>query len=151
MSLVQEEMADPIAQEFGAIYQEQELGIPLETCLEHLTQRVACDDLRFFALSINIQRETGGDLAEVLDKSGYVIRERFRILGQVKALTAEGRLSGWILVGLPFVMYAVIRSMNPEYAALLTETQSGHKMLMFAGIMLVMGMISIKKIVTIKV
>lgn len=151
LQLVHEEMADPIALEFGAIYQEQELGIPLDTCLQHLTDRVACPDLRFFAVAIGIQRETGGDLAEVLDKSSYVIRERFRILGQVRALTAEGRLSGWILVALPFVMFGVIRSLNPEYASLLTETQTGHRLLMFAAVMLVIGMAVIKKIITIKV
>lgn len=151
LQMVGDEMPDPIAVEFRATYQEQQLGIPLETCLTHLCNRVACGDLRFFSLSILIQRETGGDLAEILDKSAYVIRERFRILGQVKALTAEGRLSGWVLVALPLVMFAVINVINPAYAALLLETRMGHFMLIFAGIMQTAGAVAIKRIVTIKV
>ncbi len=151
MKMVADEMPDPIAIEFGATYQEQELGIPLETCLNHLTERVNCNDLRFFALAVMIQRETGGDLAEVLDKSGYVIRERFRILGQVQALTAEGRLSGWVLTALPPAMFVVINALNPEYARLLIESHMGNLMLVFAGIMQILGMIAIHKIVAIKV
>ena len=104
MHVVAEEMPAPIADEFNRVYEEQNLGIPIEDALKSMCERVPNLDLRFFVTSVGIQRQTGGDLAEILDKIGYVIRERFRILGQVKALTAEGRLSGVILIALPFVL-----------------------------------------------
>src|SRR6516225_3829292 len=94
MHVVAEEMPSPIAEEFGRVFEEQNLGISVEDSLKALCERVPNLDLRFFATSVMIQRQTGGDLAEILDKIGYVIRERYRILGQVKALTGEGRLSG---------------------------------------------------------
>ena len=93
LHVVAEELPDPIAKEFRRCYEEQNLGIPLEDTLKGLCERVPNLDLRFFVTSVAIQRQTGGDLAEILDRIGYVIRERFKILGQVKALTAEGRLS----------------------------------------------------------
>jgi len=97
MHVVAEEMPQPIAKEFGRVYDEQNLGIPLEDCLKGMIERVPNLDLKFFVTSVAVQRQTGGDLAEILDRIGYVIRERFKILGQVKALTAEGRLSGIVL------------------------------------------------------
>lgn len=151
LKFVAEEMGEPIAAEFGATHREQELGIPLEACLKHLSNRIACEDIRFFALSIIVQRETGGDLAEVLDKCAHVIRERYRIFGQVKALTAEGRLSGYVLSALPVIMFFAINVINPEYSKQLVNTQTGHHMLIFACIMQLLGMLVIKKIVTIKV
>src|SRR5262245_16608299 len=90
MHVVAEEMPAPVADEFLRVYEEQNLGIPVEEALKSMCDRVPNLDLRFFVTSVLIQRQTGGDLAEILDKIGYVIRERFRILGQVKALTAEG-------------------------------------------------------------
>src|SRR5581483_10250757 len=88
MHVVAEEMPSPISDEFGRVYEEQNLGIPIEDALKSMCERVPNLDLRFFVTSVAIQRQTGGDLAEILDKIGYVVRERFRILGQVKALTA---------------------------------------------------------------
>src|SRR5437660_6858294 len=102
---VSEEMPNPIAKEFGRVYEEQNLGIPLEEAMLNMCERVPNLDLRFFVTSVAIQRQTGGDMAEILDKIGYVIRERYRILGQVKALTGEGRLSGIVLMGLPFALF----------------------------------------------
>ena len=89
----------PIADEFGRVYEEQNLGIAVEDAMRSMCDRVPNLDLRFFVTAVAIQRQTGGDLAEILDKIGYVVRERFKILGQVKALTAEGRLSGVVLIG----------------------------------------------------
>ena len=91
MHVVAEEMPAPISEEFGRVYEEQNLGIPVEDSLRNICDRVPNLDLRFFVTSVAIQRQTGGDLAEILDKIGHVVRERYRILGQVKALTAEGR------------------------------------------------------------
>jgi tight adherence protein B len=151
MHVVAEEMPAPIADEFGRVYDEQNLGIPIEESLKNLADRVPNLDLRFFVTSVGIQRQTGGDLAEILDKIGYVIRERYRILGQVKALTAEGRLSGVVLIALPFALFGYMLNAKPDYIESLWTTEVGRKMSMFAIIAQVLGAIVIKKIVNIKV
>jgi tight adherence protein B len=151
MHVVAEEMPAPISVEFGRVYDEQNLGIPLEEALKNMTERVPNLDLRFFVTSVAIQRQTGGDLSEILDKIGYVVRERYRILGQVKALTAEGRLSGVVLIALPFVLFFVMLHLKPDYVAVLWTERAGIKMSVFALIMQVLGAIVIKKIVDIKV
>ena len=99
--VVADEMAPPIAVEFGRVYEEQNFGIPIEDALSGLAERIPTMDVRFFVTAVVIQRSTGGDLAEILDKIGRLIRERFQILGQVQALTGEGRLSGICLLALP--------------------------------------------------
>ncbi len=101
MHVVAEEMPAPIGNEFGRVFEEQNLGIPLEEALRNMSERVPNLDLQFFVTAVVLQRQTGGDLAEILDKIGYVIRERFKIWGQVQALTGEGRLSGIVLLALP--------------------------------------------------
>src|SRR5262245_61875115 len=151
MHVVAEEMPSPIADEFGRVYEEQNLGIPIEDALKSMTDRVPNLDLRFFVTSVAIQRQTGGDLAEILDKIGYVIRERFRILGQVKALTAEGRLSGVVLIALPFGLFAFMLHIKPDYVQALWTKDLGIKMSIFAIIAQILGAIVIKKIVDIKV
>jgi tight adherence protein B len=151
MHVVAEEMPMPISIEFGRVYEEQNLGIALEDALKNMTDRVPNLDLRFFVTSVAIQRQTGGDLAEILDKIGYVIRERYRILGQVKALTAEGRLSGVVLIALPFVLFLVMLHLKPDYVAVLWTDRGGIKMSIIALIMQVIGAAVIKKIVDIKV
>ena len=149
--VVSEEMPEPISTEFRRVYEEQNLGINLDDSLKALCDRVPNLDLRFFATSVAIQRQTGGDLAEILDKIGYVIRERFRIQGQVKALTAEGRLSGVILLAMPFLMFFIVLHLNPGYVELLWTTNEGIRMTVFALFMQVLGAITIRKIVNIKV
>jgi tight adherence protein B len=151
MHVVAEEMPTPISIEFGRVYEEQNLGIALEDAMRNMTERVPNLDLRFFVTSVSIQRQTGGDLAEILDKIGYVIRERYRILGQVKALTAEGRLSGVVLIALPFVLFLVMLHLKPDYVAVLWTDRAGIKMSVFALLMQVLGAAVIKKIVDIKV
>lgn len=151
LNVVAEEMPPPIALEFGRVFEEQNLGIPLEEALRGLSERVPTMDVRFFVTSVVIQRATGGDLAEVLDKIGRIIRERFQIFGQVQALTGEGRLSGVVLLGLPPSCLGFIYVLNPEYAGLLFSTPLGVKMLTIAGIFQVVGALAIKKIITIKV
>lgn len=151
MHVVAEEMPAPIADEFGRVYEEQNLGIPIEDALRSICERVPNLDLRFFVTSVLIQRQTGGDLAEILDKIGYVIRERFRILGQVKALTAEGRLSGVILIALPFGLFLMMLHIKPDYIEKLWTHPIGIKMSVFALIAQLIGALVIKKIVNIKV
>ena len=151
MHVVAEEMPMPISIEFGRVYEEQNLGISLEDAMRNMTERVPNLDLRFFVTSVAIQRQTGGDLSEILDKIGYVIRERYRILGQVKALTAEGRLSGVVLIALPFVLFLVMLHLKPDYVQVLWTEKQGIKMSIFALFMQVLGAAVIKKIVDIKV
>jgi tight adherence protein B len=151
MHVVAEEMPSPISDEFGRVYEEQNLGIPIEDSMRNICERVPNLDLRFFVTSVAIQRQTGGDLAEILDKIGYVIRERYRILGQVKALTAEGRLSGVVLIALPFVLFLVMLHIKPDYIQLLWTEPLGIKMAVFGLIAQILGAITIKKIIDIKV
>src|SRR5439155_8442339 len=150
MHVVAEEMPVPIADEFGRVYEEQNLGIGVEDSLQGICERVPNLDLRFFVTSVLIQRQTGGDLAEILDKIGYVIRERYRILGQVKALTAEGRLSGVILLALPFVLLLMMLYIKPDYVAKLWEHKLGIQMAVGALVLQLVGALVIKKIVNIK-
>jgi len=151
MHVVAEEMPSPIAEEFSRVYEEQNLGIAIEDALKNLCERVPNLDLRFFVTSVLIQRQTGGDLAEILDKIGYVIRERYRILGQVKALTAEGRLSGIILIALPFGLFLIMLHIKPDYVEKLWTHPLGIKMSVAAIIAQLLGAVVIKKIVDIKV
>jgi len=151
MHVVAEEMPSPIADEFGRVYEEQNLGIPVEDALRGICERVPNLDLRFFVTSVLIQRQTGGDLAEILAKIGHVIRERYRILGQVKALTAEGRLSGIVLIAMPFGLFLMMLHMKPDYVQVLWTHPLGIKMAIGGLIAQVVGALVIKKIVDIKV
>jgi tight adherence protein B len=150
-NLVANEMSDPIATEFMRTFEEQNLGKPLEEALEDLTKRVPNLDLKFFVTAIVLQRQTGGDLAEILDKIGYLIRERFKIWGQVQALTGEGRLSGVVLLALPPVLFAVVYRMNPDYLMLLFTDPLGKKMLVAGVVSQLFGALAIRKIVNIRV
>jgi tight adherence protein B len=151
LHVVAEEMPAPVSKEFSRVYEEQNLGIPLEDALRSICERVPNLDLRFFVTSVAIQRQTGGDLAEILDKIGHVIRERYKILGQVKALTAEGRLSGLVLIALPFGLFLMMLHTKPDYISLLWTDPLGVKMSIFALVLQVLGAYCIKKIVDIKV
>jgi tight adherence protein B len=151
MHVVAEEMPLPISKEFGRVYEEQNLGISLEEALKSLAERVPNLDLRFFCTAVQIQRQTGGDLAEILDKIGYVVRERYKILGQVKALTGEGRLSGLVLIVMPFGLFLFMLHTKYDYIQMLWTDDLGIKMSIFALILQVLGAIVIKKIVDIKV
>jgi tight adherence protein B len=150
-SLVAQEMSSPIRDEFSRTFEEQNLGIPMEEALEDMTLRVPNLDLKFFATAIILQRQTGGDLAEILDKIGHLIRERFQIWGQVQALTGEGRLSGVVLLALPPALFAVVYRMNPDYLMLLFTDDMGKKMLVGGIIMQLLGALVIRKIVNIRV
>ncbi|MGH7221716.1 MAG: type II secretion system F family protein [Gemmataceae bacterium] len=151
LHVVAEEMPSPIADEFGRVFEEQNLGIAIEEALRSMCERVPNLDLRFFVTSVAIQRQTGGDLAEILDKIGYVIRERFRILGQVKALTGEGRLSGVVLIALPFALFGFMLNAKPDYIEPLWTTELGKKMSIAGIIAQILGALVIRKIVNIKV
>ncbi len=149
--LVSKEMEDPLAREFGRAFEEQNLGIPLDEAIEDMADRVPNMDLRFFATAVVLQRQTGGDLAEILDKIGHLIRERLQILGQIQALTGEGRMSGAVLLALPPVLFLVMLKLNYEYVMMLFTDEIGRYMLGFGLITQIIGALVIKKIITIKV
>jgi tight adherence protein B len=151
LHLVAEEMQGPIADEFNRVFEEQNLGIPIELSLRNMADRIPVMDVRFFAIAIIIQRATGGDLAEVLDKIGRLIRQRFELLGHVKALTAEGRLSGIVLLALPPGLLAFLSFSNYGYISPLFTTSIGTKMLLITGALQQLGAWMINKIVAIKV
>lgn len=151
MQLVAREMPDPAGTEFGRVFHEQNLGLKIEDALRNLADRVDMLDVRFFVTAVLIQRQTGGDLAEVLDKIGAVIRDRIKLFGTVQALTAEGRLSGYVLLALPVLMFFVMLKINPDYAMMLLTDPVGKLMLTVAIVMQIMGWVMIKKIVNIKV
>lgn len=151
INLVASEMNPPLGKEFGRLFEEQNLGIPLEECLDSLCHRVPNLDLKFFATAVILQRQTGGDLAEILDKIGSLIRQRFQIWGQIQALTGEGRLSGVVLMALPVLLFAAEYKLNPDYITVLFTDPLGKKMLAVAVIMQVIGALVIRKIVNIKV
>lgn len=151
LSMVVEEMPDPIGTEFQIAYEEQNLGIPIEQALKNMMTRMPNLDLKFFVTAVAIQRQTGGDLAEIIDKICEVIRERFKILGMVQALTGEGRLSGAVLMALPIAIFVAVYYLNQEYVMLLFTNDLGKKMVTFGIIMQVLGAVCIKKIIDIKV
>ena len=151
LNMVVEEMADPISTEFRIAYEEQNLGIPIEQALKNMMSRIPNLDLKFFVTAVSIQRQTGGDLAEIIDKICEVIRERFKILGMVQALTGEGRLSGAVLMALPIAIFIAVYFLNQDYVMLLFNTDLGKKMLGFGIFMQIIGAICIKKIIDIKV
>jgi len=148
---VYEQLPPPIATEFAQVYHEQNLGIKIEDALQSMADRVDSLDIRFFVTAVMIQRQTGGDLAEVLDNISGVIRGRIELHGLVRGLTAEGRLSGWVLFALPFVVFFGAMFMNPDYGSTLLEDPRGQIMLMVAGGMQLMGIAMIRWIVNIKV
>ena len=151
LSMVVEEMAAPIGLEFQIAYEEQNLGIPIEQALKNMMKRMPNLDLKFFVTAVSIQRQTGGDLAEIIDKICEVVRERFKILGMVQALTGEGRLSGAVLMALPIAIFMAVYYLNQDYVMLLFTTELGKKMVAFGVVMQIVGAICIKKIIDIKV
>ena len=151
IQLVYEQMPPPIANEFAQVYHEQNLGVKVEDALKSLSKRVDSMDVSFFVTAVMIQRQTGGDLAEVLDNISGVIRERIELAGLVRGLTAEGRLSGWVLFALPVIVFVGSMYLNPEYANILLDDPTGQIMLMVALGMQLMGIAMIRWIVNIKV
>jgi len=150
-NLVSDEMTDPIGREFGRVFEEQNLGIAIDEALDTMTKRIPNLDLRFFATAVILQRQTGGDLAEILDKIGSLVRERFKIWGQVQALTGEGRLSGVVLLAMPPVLFLAVYRLNPEYEMSLFHDPMGQKMLTGTVVLQLLGALVIRKIVNIKI
>ena len=148
---IYEQMPPPVATEFAQVYHEQNLGVKIEDALRSMAERVDSLDVRFFVTAVMIQRQTGGDLAEVLDNISGVIRGRIELAGLVRGLTAEGRLSGWVLFALPMIVFAGSMALNPDYASVLLDDPRGQIMLLVAAGMQLMGIAMIRWIVNIKI
>ena len=151
LHMVSDEMPEPIATEFRKTYEEQNLGLSLKLALENLTARMPLLDLKMCVTAILIQRETGGNLSEILEKVAYTIRERFRILGDLKTLTTSSRLSAWLLCGLPIFVALMVTVMNPEYMSVLWKDPRGHYLIAIALFMQITGMLIVRKILNIKI
>ncbi|RLS36812.1 MAG: secretion protein [Planctomycetota bacterium] len=151
IKVVCDEMQAPMSKEMNITYEEQNLGIPLDQALKGMYKRVPNLDLKFFATAVAIQRQSGGDLAEILDKISKVTRERQELLGHVQALTGEGRISGIVLMALPIAIFLCVWKMNPDYVMILFTDEMGRKMVAVAIALQILGAWSIKKIVQIKI
>ena len=151
LKMVADEMPEPVGPEFRKTFDEQNFGLPLKDALENLTVRIPLLDVRFFSTAVLIQRETGGNLSEILDNLAHVVRERFKILRQVRVYTAHGRLTGYVLLALPAFLSIALMFINPEHMNLLFRERMGQMMLMAAIVMQTFGFLWIKKIVKIEV
>jgi len=151
MKMVGSEMRDPIAGEFQRGFDEISMGVSVPESLSHMADRVELMDMKFFVTSVNIQRETGGNLAEIVDSLGRLIRKRFELKKKIRALSAEGRISASVLMALPFGMALFFYFTNPEYLMPLFTDPMGQKMVAGAAIMMIIGGIVMRKMIAIKV
>lgn len=151
LRLVATESPEPLQSEFRTCYDEQNYGLELRTAMDNLVTRVPLQDLKIAVTAILIQKESGGNLAEVLEKTAYVIRERFRLKRQVRTHTAQGRLTGWILSFLPIVLGIALYIINPTTMSVLWTNPIGVKLLYAAAIMMIIGALIIRKIVNMEV
>lgn len=151
MQIVAEESPEPVRTEFAVTVEEQSLGLDFRETMFNLTRRVDSLDLRFFVTAVILQRDTGGNLAEILENTSKLIRDRFRILGDIKTFTAQGRLTGMILLALPLGISVFMFVMTPDYFKPMVENDAGRAALYFAGFMQLLGALVIRKIVNIKV
>jgi tight adherence protein B len=151
LKMVADEMPEPVGPEFRKTFDEQNFGLPLKDALDNLTMRVPSLDVRFFATAVLIQRETGGNLAEILENLAHVVRERFKILRQVRVYTAHGRFTGYVLLALPAVLCVALSFINPDHMNLLFRERMGQMMLGGALTMQTIGYLWIKQVIKIEV
>jgi len=151
LELIANEVAEPISGEFRKLFEEQKFGLPVRDALINLTERVPLVDVKFFITAVMLQRETGGNLAEILDNLSYVIRERFKILRQVRVYTAQGRLTMALLMGLPPLVVALMRIMNPSFVEPLFSDPIGHALLVIGITLQTIGYFVIRRIIQIQV
>lgn len=147
---IAQETDDPLRSIFRRAADEQSFGLPFREAMLNISRRVPVPDLQFLITAILVQKETGGNLAQILDKASHLIRERVRVAGQLRIRTAQGRLTGWILVGLPFVLFIGMNFLHPGYGKVLFEEPLGQKMVTVAGCLLVIGIFLVRRIVAVK-
>jgi tight adherence protein B len=151
ISLAAEEFDDPLGSEFSEMLDEINFGVSVPEALKNLTKRVECEEINFFAMGVILQRETGGNLAELIQTLANLIRERFKFEGKVRVLSAEGKLSAIILAALPFLVVGFFWVSNPQYLAPLIAEPFGQALLLLASILMIAGILVLKRMVSIKV
>jgi tight adherence protein B len=151
LKMAADELPDPVGTEFRKTFDEQNFGLPLKDSLDNLAMRIPLLDVRFFGTAVLIQRETGGNLSEILENLGHVVRERFKILRQVRVYTAHGRFTGYVLLALPALLGVALSFINPEHMNLLFRERMGQMMLLGALVMQTMGFLWIKHVIKIEV
>jgi tight adherence protein B len=151
LQMMSEELTKPLATEFGRCYDQHGLGQPIEDCLRDMAMRLESQDFAFFVTAVVIQRQSGGDLAEVLGNISTMVRQRLRLQQSVRAKTAEGRFTGYIMVAFPVVMFFLSYALNPERGALMLHTHQGQMLLLAAAGMIAFGLFLIKRITTVTV
>ncbi len=151
MQMISQEMPDPIAMEFRRTYEEHNLGLSSKVALENLSRRIPSLDLRICLTAIMVQRETGGNLSEILERVAMTIRERFRILEDLKTLTMQSRISAWLLCGIPNLLAVIMTVINPEYMSVFWDDPRGHKLAAVALLLQIAGIYWVRKIVQIKI
>ena len=151
LKMVGEEMTGPLAEEFRSVFDEVSFGVAMADALSNLAARVPSTDLRYFVIAVLIQRETGGNLTELLSSISAIIRDRLKLLGQVRVLSAEGRMSAWVLGLMPVVMIGVMSLVNPQYISLLWTDPSGIRLLWYAAGMVALGVVWMRKVIRIRI
>lgn len=151
IKMVAEEMKDPIGGEYRILFDEMNYGVPQQTALLNLASRTASTDLSYFVIAVLIQRESGGNLAELLDNISAIIRARLKLYGEIRTLSAEGRLSAWILGSLPFATAAMINIVNPDFMKVLWEDPAGINFIYGALCLMVVGVLWMRRIIRIRV
>ena len=151
IEMVGSETAEPLASEFKSLHEEHQLGLTLRDATMNMVSRLPRDDMRFLAVAILLQKETGGNLAVILDKTAAVARERARLRGQLRIYTAQGRITGWILCILPFIMFGLLSSINWQFEKLLFTEEFGLHMVYFGLTLMAVGVLVIRKIVNVKI
>lgn len=151
LKMIGDEMKEPIGAEFAAVFDEVNFGVSMQDALMNMANRISSTDLRYFIVAVLIQRETGGNLSELLDNISKIIRDRLKLLGQIRVLSAEGKMSAWVLGLLPFGAGAMVQFTNPKFLEVLFTDPAGQKMVAFALFMMVIGVLAMRKIIKIRV
>src|SRR5258705_13523409 len=151
LGMVADELPAPVGQEFRTTFDRQNFGLPIRDAMNEMADRVPILDVRFFVTAVAIQRETGGNLAEILDNLAHVVRERFKIRRQVRVHTAHGRFTGYVLLALPAALAIALSFINPEHMQVLFREHMGQMMLMGAIVMQTVGFLWIRKVIKIEV
>jgi len=149
--MVADELPEPVGPEFKKTFDQQNFGLPLKDALNELADRIGLLDVRFFVTAVLIQRDTGGNLSEILDNLAHVVRERFKILRQVRVHTAHGRFTGYVLLGLPALLACALMFINPEHMGLLFKERMGQIMVVGAIVMQTIGYFWIRQVIKIEV
>jgi tight adherence protein B len=151
LQMVGTELPEPLSGEFRAAHEEINYGVPMNEALYNLADRIPLTDLRYLVIAVVIQRESGGNLAEILGNISHIIRERLKLIGKVRVLSAEGRMSAWILGLMPFCVMAFMAAFNPRYVSVLWTDPAGQKMLWYGAGMILIGVLWIRRLIHIRV